>query len=136
MGSEPKWKCGNPGSRAACAAASNEALRCLEGKWKIVILCHLFAADALRFSELERSVEGVTQKMLIQQLRSLERDGLIKRIVYPEVPPRVEYSLTDVGLALRPAITALIDWANMRRMVKAESQTDGVDQELRTAMNA
>lgn len=113
---EREWNCEDPGRRAAWAAAINETLRVLEGKWKIVILNQLFAArGALRFSELEKLVEGVTQKMLIQQLKELEKDGIVKRTVYPQVPPRVEYALTEMGQALGPAMTALIDWAEMRR---------------------
>lgn len=87
----------------------------LEGKWKIVIIVQLFAAKTpLRFSELERRVEGVNQKMLIQQLKELEKDGIVTRKVYPEVPPKVEYALSDMGLALGPAIEALVDWAFLR----------------------
>ncbi|MBY5621280.1 helix-turn-helix transcriptional regulator [Rhizobium leguminosarum] len=82
----------------------------------IVIICQLFAAHGpLRFSELERRVDGVNQKMLIQQLKELEKDGIIMRTVYPEVPPRVEYSLSRLGIALGPAMEALIDWALLRR---------------------
>jgi DNA-binding HxlR family transcriptional regulator len=78
-------------------------------------LPQLFSMDVLRFSELERSIEGVTQKMLIQQLKELEKDGLVRRVVYPRVPPKVEYSLTEVGQALAPAITALMEWAELRQ---------------------
>jgi DNA-binding HxlR family transcriptional regulator len=119
MGSEREWKCDDPGHRAVYAAATSEALRCLAGKWKIVVLCELFAKGALRFSELERSVERVTQKMLIQQLKELERDGIVKRTAYPRVPPKVEYSLTDIGHALGPAIAPLMDWAQTRRRVQS-----------------
>ena len=70
-----------------------DALKVLEGRWKILILFHLFSAPVLRFSELRRAVSGISQKMLIQQLR-LERDGVVHRKVYPEVPPKVEYMLT------------------------------------------
>ena len=92
-----------------------------EGKWKIVIIVQLFAAKApLRFSELERRVEGVNKKMLIQQLKELEKDGIVTRKVYPEVPPRVEYALSAMGLALGPAIEALVDWAFLRREAQGE----------------
>jgi DNA-binding HxlR family transcriptional regulator len=116
MGSERHWMCEVPGHRAAYAATASEALGCIEGKWKILILCQLFALGTLRFSELERLVSGVTQKMLTQQLKELEQDGIVKRAVYPQVPPKVEYSLTDVGRALGPAMAALLDWAEMRRV--------------------
>lgn len=110
------WRCEDPKQQLVWAAATSEALRVLEGKWKIVIIFQLFAAKLpLRFSELERRVEGVNQKMLIQQLKELERDGIVKREVYPQVPPRVEYALSPMGLALGPAIESLIDWTFMRR---------------------
>ncbi|ALM53033.1 winged helix-turn-helix transcriptional regulator [Halomonas huangheensis] len=110
------WRCEDPNQQLIWATATSETLRVLEGKWKIVIICQLFAAKApLRFSELERRVEGVNQKMLIQQLRQLEKDGIVTRRVYPQVPPKVEYTLTEMGVALGPSIEALIDWAFMRR---------------------
>ena len=93
-----------------------EALKVLEGRWKILILFHLFSAPVLRFSELRRAVSGISQKMLIQQLRDLEKDGVVHRKVYPEVPPKVEYMLTKDGTALRPALKALKSWAASRKM--------------------
>jgi DNA-binding HxlR family transcriptional regulator len=97
------------------AKVTGEALRVLEGKWKIVIIAQLFAAKGpLRFSELERRVEGVNQKMLIQQLKELEKDGIVTRTMFPEVPPRVEYSLSELGLALGPSFDALIDWVELK----------------------
>jgi DNA-binding HxlR family transcriptional regulator len=65
----------------------------------------------LRFSELERSIPGVSQKMLIQQLRDLERDGIVTRTIHPQVPPKVEYELTSWGQAMCPALDALLEWA-------------------------
>ena len=94
-----------------------EALKVLEGRWKILILFHLFSAPVLRFSELRRAVSGISQKMLIQQLRDLEKDGVVHRKVYPEVPPKVEYMLTKDGLALRPALKALKSWAESRKLL-------------------
>src|SRR6201988_2314446 len=87
------------------------AFRMLEGRWKMVIVFHLFARGVLRFSELERAIPGVTQKMLIQQLRDLERDGIVRRVVHPVVPPKVEYSLTPGGEELCPALDELLFWA-------------------------
>lgn len=78
-------------------------------KWKVLILRDLFAGTK-RFSELKRSLNGVTQKMLTQQLRSLENDGIIVRQVYPVVPPKVEYSLTPLGRSLEPIIDSLREW--------------------------
>ena len=85
------------------------AMNVIGGKWKVVILGHLFTGDK-RFGELKKLVCGVTQKMLTQQLRELEDDGLIHREVYKEVPPRVEYSLTDFGRSLSPILQDLCIW--------------------------
>ena len=74
------------------------------------------SAPVLRFSELRRAVSGISQKMLIQQLRDLEKDGVVHRKVYPEVPPKVEYRLTEDGVALRPALKALKFWAESRKI--------------------
>jgi len=97
------------------ASGVEEAFRMLEGRWKMVILFQLFAHPVLRFSELERAILAVSQKMLIQQLRELERDGVVVRRVYPQVPPKVEYSLTQWGQALCPALDALLEWAALRK---------------------
>jgi DNA-binding HxlR family transcriptional regulator len=69
----------------------------------------------MRFSELERAIPKVTQKMLIQQVRCLERDGIVQRTFHPQVPPKVEYQLTSIGEALRPTLRALLDWADLRK---------------------
>jgi len=98
-----------------CSAVELEAaLKILEGRWKTLIIFHLFSAPFLRFSELQRAIPGVSQKMLIQQLRDLEGHGIVTRKVYPEVPPKVEYALSPNGLALRPALFALQTWAASR----------------------
>lgn len=96
------------------ATGVEAAFRMLEGRWKMVIVFHLFAKAVLRFSELERAIPGVSQKMLIQQLRDLEADGIVERTVYPQVPPRVEYRLTEWGQAMCPALDALLEWAAQR----------------------
>jgi len=96
------------------ATGMESALRILEGRWKMVILFHLFQSRTLRFSELERAIPGVSQKMLIQQLRELERDGVVARKVFPQVPPKVEYDLTEWGKAMCPALDALLEWASQR----------------------
>lgn len=108
-------ECMSDDVRKVCTSETIHALQRLEGKWKITILSELFATKVLRFSELERSINGVTQKMLIQQLKELEKDGIVCRTVYPQVPPKVEYTLTEFGLALAPALTALRNWAEMSR---------------------
>jgi DNA-binding HxlR family transcriptional regulator len=96
------------------ASGVEAAFRILEGRWKMIIIFHLFARGVLRFSELERAIPAVSQKMLIQQLRELERDGIVSRTVYPQVPPKVEYDLTAWGKAMCPALDALLEWAAMR----------------------
>ncbi len=79
------------------------------GKWKSIILWILFQ-ETRRFSELKRMIPKITQKMLTQQLRELERDGIVHREVYPVVPPKVEYSLTAHGRSLAPILQAMADW--------------------------
>ena len=96
------------------ASGIEEAFRMLEGRWKMVIIFHLFDRGKLRFSELERSIPGISQKMLIQQLRDLERDGIVSRTVHPQVPPKVEYELTSWGQAMCPALDGLLEWAAQR----------------------
>jgi DNA-binding HxlR family transcriptional regulator len=93
------------------ATGIEAAFRMLEGRWKMVIIFHLFDRSVLRFSELERAIPGISQKMLIQQLRGLERDGIVQRQVYPQVPPKVEYRLTPWGEAMCPALDSLLEWA-------------------------
>jgi DNA-binding HxlR family transcriptional regulator len=90
------------------------ALKILEGRWKLVILFHLFGGKVLRYSDLERLIPNITQKMLGQQLRQMEADGIVVRKAYPQVPPRVEYSLTEWGQALCPALDAILKWAELR----------------------
>ena len=97
------------------AGGVESALGMLEGRWKMVILFQLFARPVLRFSELERAIPRVSQKMLIQQLRELERDEIVERKVYPQVPPKVEYRLTEWGRALCPALDALLEWAALKK---------------------
>jgi DNA-binding HxlR family transcriptional regulator len=96
------------------ASGMETAFRMLEGRWKMIIIFHLFDRSVLRFSELQRAIPGVSQKMLIQQLRELERDGIVERTVYPQVPPKVEYRLTVWGQAMCPALDALLEWAAAR----------------------
>jgi DNA-binding HxlR family transcriptional regulator len=91
-----------------------QALKFLEGRWKLIILFRLFGGHVLRFSQLERAIPGVSQKMLIQQLRQMEGDGMVRRVVHQQMPPKVEYRLTDWGQALCPALDALLQWAGKR----------------------
>src|SRR3954470_6076740 len=104
------------------ASGVEQAFKFLEGRWKLMILFHLFGGNLLRFSDLERAIPAISQKMLIQQLRQLENDGIVRRTVHHQVPPKVEYSLTDWGQALCPALDALLKWAALR-----EEITEGAD---------
>jgi DNA-binding HxlR family transcriptional regulator len=96
------------------ASGMETALRMIEGRWKMIIIFHLFDRSVLRFSDLRRAIPGVSEKMLIQQLRELEHDGIVARTVYPQVPPKVEYRLTEWGQAMCPALDALLEWAAAR----------------------
>lgn len=80
------------------------------GKWKPIILFHLGTDGTMRFSELRRTMPNITQKMLTQQLRELEADGMVHRKVYPQVPPKVEYSLTKTGESIMPILRQLCGW--------------------------
>lgn len=80
------------------------------GKWKTLILWHLGLDGTKRFSEVKKSLPGITQKMLTQQLRELEAYGMINRKVYPQVPPKVEYSLTEEGKSLMPVLKTMCTW--------------------------
>jgi len=103
------------------AAGVERAFTLLDGRWKLVILFHLFGGRVMRFSELERAIPSVSQKMLTQQLRQMEGDGIVRRIVHHQVPPKVEYGLTDWGQTLCPALDALLNWVDARPM------SDGAD---------
>jgi DNA-binding HxlR family transcriptional regulator len=92
------------------AEGVEKAFALLEGRWKLLILFHLFGGKVRRFSDLERAIPAISQKMLTQQLRRMESDGLVRRIVYPQVPPKVEYCLTDWGQSLCPALDSLLTW--------------------------
>jgi DNA-binding HxlR family transcriptional regulator len=85
------------------------AINIVGGKWKPIIL-HMLSEQTMRFGELKRNIPPVSQKMLTQQLRELEADGVVHRELYPEVPPRTEYSLTPRGASLRPILQALYAW--------------------------
>lgn len=99
------------------------ALDLIGGKWKGMIVYQLLMTDRLRFNEMKRHLGGVTQRMLTKQLRELEEDGLLSRTVYAQVPPRVEYRLTDAGRELAPVVAALKAWgqAHLLRPDPAEA---------------
>lgn len=92
---------------SACPVATTVAL--IGSKWKLLILRNLMARP-WRFNELKKDLNGVSQKVLTDSLRSLEEDGIVTRTVYPEVPPRVEYALSDLGESMRPIIDVMQRW--------------------------
>src|SRR6187431_2464493 len=104
----------NKHTPATAATGVEQAFKFLDGRWKLVILFHLFGGKVLRYSDLERAIPAISQKMLAQQLRQLEADGVVQRTVHHQVPPKVEYCLTTWGQALCPALDALLKWAEMR----------------------
>ena len=91
----------------ACPVATTVAL--IGSKWKLLIMRNLLSRP-WRFNELKKDLEGISQKVLTDSLRSMEADGLLPRTVYPEVPPRVEYTLTELGYSLRPILEAMRVW--------------------------
>ena len=90
-------------------------------KWKLLILRNLMARP-WRFNELKKSLEGISQKVLTDNLRALENDGIITRTVFPEVPPRVEYALSDLGESMRPIIKAMEAWGTGYQQLVRESK--------------
>nr|WP_321260457.1 helix-turn-helix domain-containing protein [uncultured Pseudodesulfovibrio sp.] len=102
-------------------------LQVIGGKWKPIIIHRLGNDGTLRFSEVKRSIPNITQKMLTQQLRELEADGVVSRKVYAQVPPKVEYSLTDLGLSVMPVIESLCKWgADYARWFEGQTVADKV----------
>ncbi|NQZ13922.1 MAG: helix-turn-helix transcriptional regulator [Alphaproteobacteria bacterium] len=95
-------------------------LSVIGGRWKPVIIFNLLENDVLRFGELKARINGVTQRMLTNQLRELEQDKVVSRKVYAEVPPRVEYSLTDYGRSLESIMVAMRDWGADHMNVKCD----------------
>lgn len=97
-----------------------DALGILVGKWKPVILLHLLQEGTKRFNELKRSMPEITQKMLTKQLRELEEEDIIERVVYPQVPPKVEYSITEYGKSLEPILEAMHEWGTKHTLHKRQ----------------
>ncbi|MTJ47791.1 helix-turn-helix domain-containing protein [Dolichospermum sp. UHCC 0259] len=94
--------------KATCEVETT--IKVIGGRWKVLIIRELIFG-VKRFGELQRSLNGITQKVLTQQLRELETDGIIHREVYPQIPPKVEYSLTPLGESLKPILYAMHEWA-------------------------
>ncbi|MDY0404298.1 winged helix-turn-helix transcriptional regulator [Virgibacillus sp. 179-BFC.A HS] len=97
-----------------------DALGILVGKWKPIILLNLLKDGTQRFSELKRNVPGITQKMLTKQLRELEAEDIVQRVVYPQVPPKVEYSITEYGRSLEPILHAMHEWGMKHTLHKQQ----------------
>ena len=110
-------------ARELPACPVETTLMLISDKWKGLILRDLMPGTK-RFSELKRSVGHVTQKVLTAQLRQMEESGLVARTVYPEVPPRVEYSLTELGRSLKPVLDAMWDWGENYKSKNAVSQQE------------
>jgi DNA-binding HxlR family transcriptional regulator len=103
-----------------------DALGILVGKWKPIILLHLLQKGTQRFSELKRILPGITQKMLTNQLRELEEEDIIMRKVYPQVPPKVEYSITEYGKTLEPILEAMHEWGTNHTLHKRKKMNSKV----------
>ena len=107
-------------------------LEVIGGRWKAVILFHLLGGTK-RFGELRRKMPSVTQRMMTLQLRELERDGVVLRAVYPQVPPKVEYSLTAFGRSLVPVLIAMRDWGRRNRASLVATREHGDPNDARAA---
>ncbi|WP_342576240.1 winged helix-turn-helix transcriptional regulator [Solibacillus sp. FSL K6-1781] len=101
-----------------------DSLSILVGKWKPIILLHLLKNGTQRFSELKRRMPSITQKMLTNQLRELENEDIIQRVVYPQVPPKVEYSITEYGRSLEPILHAMHDWGTNHTLHKQQKMIE------------
>jgi DNA-binding HxlR family transcriptional regulator len=98
----------------------DDALDIIVGKWKPIILLHLMKNGTMRFSELKRSIPEITQKMLTKHLRELEDEDIIERVVYPQVPPKVEYSITEYGRSLEQILVDMHEWGTKHRLHKMQ----------------
>lgn len=105
------------------------ALSILVGKWKPIILLYLMSEGTMRYGELKKALVNITPKMLTTQLRELEEEGLVSRVVFPQIPPKVEYSMTEYGMTLKPILEAMHEWGTahlndkaIKNMRKSQSQ--------------
>ena len=102
----------------------DEALDIIVGKWKPIILLQLFEHQTMRFNELKRAIPGIAQKMLTTQLRELEKEGIVHREVYPQVPPKVEYSITEYGKSIEHVLDAMHEWGVLHIEHKKKLQNE------------
>lgn len=112
---------------ATAASDVENVLKMLEGRWKLIILFHLFDGKVQRYSDFGKLIPDISQKMLAQQLRQLEADDIVARKVYPQVPPKVEYRLTEWGQTLCPALDALLKWAEQKATFNGPAQQNEQD---------
>lgn len=96
----------------------DDTLDIIVGKWKPIILLHLMKNGTMRFNELKRSIPEITQKMLTKHLRELEAEDIVNRVVYPQVPPKVEYSITEYGRSLEEILVAMHEWGTKHTVRK------------------
>jgi DNA-binding HxlR family transcriptional regulator len=109
-------------SKKAVGCPVEVTLRVIAGRWKVLVL-HYLLTETRRFNSLHRLLAGISARTLAKQLRELERDGIIRRKVFPEIPPRVEYSLTPFGRSIEPVLRAMHDWGEefSHRLPRAEA---------------
>ena len=122
-------------NRKETCPAVREVLHRVGDKWSVQIVA-LLGDGAMRFSELRRAIEGISQRMLTLTLRGLERDGLVTRTVFPEIPPRVDYELTRLGKTLLEPISALADWAEAYRTSIQEARERFDTRQTKTSKRA
>lgn len=123
-----------PENVSANCTAMSDILNRIGDKWSVMVVGRL-RGGPVRFNQIKRDIGGISQRMLTLTLRNLERDGLVTRTVYPEIPPRVEYQLTELGQSLQPAIGALWDWASRHHqdIVSARARYDSDAEQPRHA---
>jgi DNA-binding HxlR family transcriptional regulator len=102
----------------------DDALDIIVGKWKPIILLHLLKNGTMRFSELKRNIPEITQKMLTKHLRELEEEDIINRVVYPQVPPKVEYSITEYGKELETILITMHEWGTKHALRKQQKNME------------
>ena len=120
VGSTPRRSRSRRAGRTGCAVEAT--LSVIGGVWKPVLVFHLLEGT-LRFNALGRLVPSATPRMITLQLRELEADGIVKRTVYPEVPPKVEYTLTDLGRSLAPVLLSMRDWGERLQAADVGART-------------
>lgn len=123
-----------PHVAAGTCRATAEILARIGDKWSALIIAALASGEAVRYNELHRRVDSISQRMLTLTLKGLEQDGLVTREQFPTIPPRVEYRLTELGTSLLAPLRGLLDWANVngetmiaeRRRTQTQTQNDGL----------